>query len=108
MGTLTASQHNMFDSEKLTMVSCASDGIRTSVLWISSPTLYQLSHPVTQVKTWMLFIRIEITVVISFSKTANLYNQLHALPNEPPRHHTERTVVIGFSKTANWYNQLHA
>ena len=28
--------------------SCATDGVRTSGLWISSPTLYQLlSHPVT-------------------------------------------------------------
>ena len=27
--------------------SCAPDGIRTSVLWILSPTLQQLSHPVT-------------------------------------------------------------
>ena len=47
LGTPTASQHNIFDSEKLTNLSCAADGIRTSVLWISSPTLYQLSHPVT-------------------------------------------------------------
>ena len=47
LGTPTASQHNIFDSEKLTNFSCAPDGIRTSVLWISSPTLYQLSHPVT-------------------------------------------------------------
>ena len=26
------------------------DGIRTSVLWILSPTLYQLSHPITPFK----------------------------------------------------------
>ena len=36
-----------FDSEKLTFVSYAPDGIRTSVLWISGPTLFQLRHPVT-------------------------------------------------------------
>ena len=46
LGTLTACQHNIFDFEKLTNVSCASDVIQTSVLWILSPTLYQLSHPV--------------------------------------------------------------
>ena len=37
LGTLTASQHNIFDSEKLTSCSCAPDG---------SPMLYLLSHPV--------------------------------------------------------------
>ena len=46
-GTLTASQHNIFDSEKLADFSCAPDGVRTSGHWILSPTLYQLSHPVT-------------------------------------------------------------
>ena len=43
--TLTASQHNIFDLEKLTIFVCAPDGIRTSGLWISSPSLNQLSHP---------------------------------------------------------------
>ena len=39
-----SAQH--FDSEKkpLTSCLCAPDGIRTSGLWISSATLYQLSH----------------------------------------------------------------
>ena len=50
LGTLTASQHNMFDSEKHTFFSSAPDGIRTPVLWILSPTHYQLSHPVTPMK----------------------------------------------------------
>ena len=42
-----SAQH--FDSEKLTNVSCAPGGIRTSghgVHWISRPTLYRLSHHV--------------------------------------------------------------
>ena len=49
LGTSTASQHNIFDSEKLSQLSCAPDahGVRTSGLSISSPTLYQLSHAVT-------------------------------------------------------------
>ena len=47
LGTPTASQHNIFDSEKRTHFSCASNGIRTFVLWILSLMLYQLSHPVT-------------------------------------------------------------
>ena len=47
LGIPTASQHNIFDSEKLTIFSWAPDGIRTSVIWILSPTLYHLSHPVT-------------------------------------------------------------
>ena len=49
--TPTTSQHDICDSEKtLTNCSCAPDGaggIRTSGLWIFSPTLYQLSHPVS-------------------------------------------------------------
>ena len=47
LGTPTTSQHNIFYSEKLTDFSCAPDIVRTSGLRISSPTLYQLSHPVT-------------------------------------------------------------
>ena len=45
LSTATASQH-IFDLEKLTFFSCApdADGVRTSGLWISSLTLYQLSH----------------------------------------------------------------
>ena len=50
LGTLTASQHNIFDSEKHTFISSDPDGIRTPVLWILNPTLYQLSHPVTPMK----------------------------------------------------------
>ena len=42
------SQHNMFDSEKLPQLFCVLlTGVGTSGLWISSPTLYKLSHPVT-------------------------------------------------------------
>ena len=41
LGTPTACQHNVFDSEKLQKKSSAPDGIRTPVLWILSPTLYQ-------------------------------------------------------------------
>ena len=48
LGTPKSSQHNIFDPEKLTNLSCAPDGVRTLGLWMSSPTLYQLSHPVTQ------------------------------------------------------------
>ena len=46
---MTASQHNIFDSEKLSNFSRAPDvdGVQTSGLWIWSPTLYHLSHPVT-------------------------------------------------------------
>ena len=29
-------------------IYCAPDGIQTSALWITSPTLYQLSHPITK------------------------------------------------------------
>ena len=36
-----------FDSKKLKTIYCAPDGVRTSDLWISSPTLNQLSHAVT-------------------------------------------------------------
>ena len=52
LGTPTASQHNIFDTEKLSHFSCAPDRaeVRTFGLWISSPTLYQLSHPATQFK----------------------------------------------------------
>ena len=42
-----SAQH--FDSEKLSIFSCAPDGIRTSyhgIHWISWPTLYPLSHHV--------------------------------------------------------------
>ena len=47
LGIPTASQHNIFDSEKLPNFSCAPDagGVRNYGLWISSPTLYQLSYP---------------------------------------------------------------
>ena len=49
---LSLSQHNFFDSEKLsTICSCVPDagGVRTSDildLWLLNPTLYQLSYPV--------------------------------------------------------------
>ena len=60
IGTPTASQHNIFDSEKLSqifLVLLTQTGVRTSGLWISSPTFYQLSHPITR-----YFIIIIITV----------------------------------------------
>ena len=69
LGTPTAIQHNIFYSEKLTIFSCALDGIRTSVLWIFSPTLYQLSHPVTISITFSVQAA-SILVVIHF----DLYN----------------------------------
>ena len=48
LGTPTTSQHNIFDSEKtLTNVLVLLKGFRTTALWISSPTFYQLSLPVT-------------------------------------------------------------
>ena len=37
-----------FDWKTVTNFSCAPDGVRTSGLWILSPTLCQLSHPVTR------------------------------------------------------------
>ena len=46
LGTPAISQHNIFYSEKT--FSHAPDRVGTSGLWISSPTLYQLSHPVTK------------------------------------------------------------
>ena len=36
LGTLTVSQHSTFDSEKLTIFSCAPDRIQSSVHWILS------------------------------------------------------------------------
>ena len=47
LGTPTVSQHNIFDSESLTIISCAPDGVQTLDLWISSPALYQLSLLIT-------------------------------------------------------------
>ena len=51
LGKPTASQHNMFDSKKLSL-SCARDGVRTSGHGILSPMLYWLSHPVTLIWLW--------------------------------------------------------
>ena len=48
LGILTASQHNIFDSEKVTSFSCASDGVRTLGQRTLSLT-YQLSHPISPV-----------------------------------------------------------
>ena len=56
LGTPTASQHIIFDSEKLTnYYSCAPDGVLTSGHRFLSPTLYQLSvephrHPLRSPK----------------------------------------------------------
>ena len=44
-----------FDSEKLTNMYCTPDGIRNSVLWILSPMLYQVSHPVTPMRASFTF-----------------------------------------------------
>ena len=46
VGTPTASQHNLFDSQNLSF-SCAPDGVRTLDHCISSPTLLPVSQPVT-------------------------------------------------------------
>ena len=49
LGTPTANQHNMFslgkDSHHFLVLLVP--GIRTIVLWILNPMLYQLSHPFT-------------------------------------------------------------
>ena len=47
LGIPTASQHNIFDSEKLRSFSYAPDSVWTSDPWILSLMLYQLSHPTT-------------------------------------------------------------
>ena len=46
LGTLTASQHNIFDSEKLTNFSCAPDGIQTVVL--ANNTVSYILHDIKQ------------------------------------------------------------
>ena len=48
LGTPTMSQHTILDSGKTLSFSCATDGVRTSGHRMLRPTLYQLSHPVTQ------------------------------------------------------------
>ena len=48
LGTPTASQRSIFDSEKLShnfFLCSFLTGFEPRGLWISSPTLYQLSHP---------------------------------------------------------------
>ena len=45
LGTPTVSQHNLFDSEKLSF-PCAPDRIQTLDLWISTPTLQPMNQPV--------------------------------------------------------------
>ena len=50
MGTPTASQHNVFDLEKLShifIVLLTQAGFEPPIFWISNPTLYPLSHPVS-------------------------------------------------------------
>ena len=47
LSRLAANQHNIFDLDKTTRFSCASDRVRTSGHRILSPTLCQLNHPVT-------------------------------------------------------------
>ena len=48
LGTPTAGQHSIFESEKHTCFLCSWQN-SASVLWISSPTLYQLSPPSPQI-----------------------------------------------------------
>ena len=48
LGIPIASQHNIFDSEKLSQIFLVlPTQAGTSDLWISNPTLYQLSHSIT-------------------------------------------------------------
>ena len=60
LGTPTASQHNTFDSEELSQIALVS----ASGLEISSPTLYQWSHPVTPKS-------VKVFVWLSTSQTCN-------------------------------------
>ena len=46
-----------FLTRKNTHFSCAPDRIRTSVLWILTPTLYQLGHPVTPDYMLYMFVK---------------------------------------------------
>ena len=87
LGTLTDSNHNIFDSEKLTLFHCAPDGIRTFILWILRPTLYQLSHPVTPVTEEGLKVLLEtkeyvINVTIN-GEVGDEYNYLFSCPSPP-------------------------
>ena len=54
--------------------SCAPDGVRTSSLWTSSPTLYQLSHPVTQYD--MLWSRKKNPTKKQTNKLFHFYSQI--------------------------------
>ena len=47
LGTPAENQHKILDLKKFRNLSCAPDRIWTFLLWIWSPTLYQLSQPVT-------------------------------------------------------------
>ena len=65
LGTPTASQH-IFGSEKLTIFSCATDGIQTSGLWLLSLMLYYLSQPVTPatMSNSYQFILVKIVIIM--------------------------------------------
>ena len=55
LGTPTASQHNMFDSEKLKVFLVLLTGFQPSTFGISSPTLKPLSQPVTRLSVLILY-----------------------------------------------------
>ena len=58
LGTPTASQHNICYSEKLSQIFLGlltQTGFEPRVFWISSPTFYQLSHPVTRKDRYLMF-----------------------------------------------------
>ena len=60
LGTPTPSHHNIltWGGGKMTIFSCAPDGVRTLGLWILSPMLYQmLSHPVTPFFTSVITVK---------------------------------------------------
>ena len=65
------SQDNIFDWKTLTNLYCAPDAgvVRTSGLCIASPTLYQLSHPVTPIIIIMIII-----IIIIIMKNFNRHN----------------------------------
>ena len=62
----------------LTNFSCAPDGVRTSGLWISSPMLYQLSHPISLIESpFWNSPKSALELLVLFRK----------LPPPPPYHH---------------------
>ena len=78
-----SAQHFWLRKKPHNIFLCAPDGIRTSFLWILSPTLYQLSHPITGV---------------SWQNGSLRLGSGHVLPNESsderPRHYTARRAIL--------------